>query len=107
MTVGPTGDVLVALSTDDEVHRLDQATGASLGTLASRGSSAVRDLGLPNVVTKVKANRLVQKVLYRPFGDAPGLDPSTEAMLRDRFRSDVLRASELTGLPVAQRWGYA
>ena len=83
-----------------------ESRSAALGTLMSRGSSAIRDIGLPAVVTRVKTNRLVQKVLYRPFDEAPTLDPATEASLRDRFHDDVHATQALTGIAVADRWGY-
>lgn len=75
--------------------------------LARQGALLLRDWGFPRLVTYVKSHPVVQKALYKEYGDAERPQPKgvTVARLRERFRGDVEQLDQWFGLDLARRWG--
>jgi hypothetical protein len=73
--------------------------------LVKGAAAAVRQAGLPGVVTRVKGSAL-PRALYREYGaeEYPSMRPETRAELSRYFAADVARLSELTGRDYAALW---
>ena len=76
--------------------------------LSKRAAQAVRQLGSPGLVTRIKSSPVVQRLLYAPYGDGEKPVPSGAArkLLKDAFADDVRRLDECFGLNLQRLWGY-
>jgi hypothetical protein len=73
--------------------------------VVKQAAVAVRRVGMPDVVTRVKSGAL-PRLLYRQYSDAeyPSMRAETHAELVRYFAADVARLSELTGRDYAALW---
>lgn len=73
--------------------------------VVKRAAVAVRRVGMPDLVTRVKGGAL-PRLLYRQYGDGdyPSIRAETRAELVRYFASDVARLSRLTGRDYAALW---
>ena len=68
-------------------------------------STLARKLGLNWIRGKVKTNRTIRNILYRPYGeDKPKMRPETEQRLREVFRPELELADKVAGTDLAARW---
>lgn len=79
-----------------------------LAWAAKRGAMVTRRAGFPAAVTRVKRLSLIQKALYREYGeeDRPPLNPDLRARYTSQFAPEVQRLDDLLSLNLADRWGY-
>lgn len=77
----------------------------AVARLVKEGALAVRRLGRPEWVQRVKQSGLA-RLLYRPLGrdEYPRLAPATRLRLQDRFRGDVRQLSALVGRDLESLW---
>lgn len=68
----------------------------------------VRQMGLPEVVGKIRESPLLNRVLYSPYGpsEKPEMPLSARKYLRQIFSSEVRRLDALLGARLYDRWGY-
>lgn len=68
-------------------------------------AAAVRRMGFPEFVTRLKESP-VPRLLYARFeeGERPRVDPATRDRLKEYYRRDLERASELVGIDLVARW---
>lgn len=73
---------------------------------AKKTALALRHLGFPRVVTYIKSHPLVQKALYREFGNEERPKPRDETVsrLREYFMDDVKQLDAWFGLGLVDRW---
>jgi hypothetical protein len=73
--------------------------------VVKQAAVAVRRVGMPDVVTRVKSSAL-PRLLYRQYsdGDYPSMRAESRAELISYFAADVARLSELTGRDYAALW---
>ena len=67
-----------------------------------------RAAGMPKLVGRVKASRLVQGLLYSKYDEKSKPKPSeqTLARLREVFAPDIAKLDETLGTKFGQRWSY-
>jgi hypothetical protein len=89
----------------EKVLRASRPRSRIAARVVKQAAVAVRGVGMPDVVTRVKSSAL-PRLLYRPYGegDYPSMRPETRAELVGYFASDVARLSELTGRDYAAMW---
>ncbi|HEV3474377.1 MAG TPA: sulfotransferase domain-containing protein [Actinomycetota bacterium] len=75
-----------------------------LASMVKRGAVAVRNLGAPRLVGRIKASRAVQVLLYRQIDRRPQLAPVVLSDLRARYAPEVALAARLTGLDLLRAW---
>ncbi len=79
----------------------------AIARLAKRGALLSRAVGMPRLVTWVKARPWLQKALYREYGDdRPLPDPGTIAAIRAAVRPEIEAIDRTFGLDLIRRWGY-
>lgn len=71
----------------------------------NEAAAVVRRMGFPDLVTRMKESS-VPRLLYGSFedGEKPRIDPATRDRLKEYYRSDLERASELVGVDLVARW---
>jgi len=68
-------------------------------------STLARKLGMNWIRGKVKTNRTIRNILYRPYGDdKPKMSPETERRLREIFKPELELADKVAGTDLAARW---
>ena len=68
-------------------------------------STLARKLGLNWIRGKVKTNRTIRNILYRPYGDdKPKMSAETEQRLREIFKAELELADKVAGTDLAARW---
>lgn len=79
-----------------------------LAKIMKKGAWLVRDLGLSNLVGRVKSSPLVDRLLYDPYteDEKPRLAAETRTRLRADFALEVAALDALLGLDLTARWGY-
>jgi hypothetical protein len=68
----------------------------------------MRQMGMPNLVTKVKKARLINRILYSRYRteDKPKISIWARNYLMGVFGADVRRLDQRLGLNLSARWGY-
>ncbi|MBI2708724.1 MAG: sulfotransferase [Actinobacteria bacterium] len=75
---------------------------------AKRAALGARALGLPGVVGRVKRAAVVQRSLYRRFGeDRPVAEPAVLRRVDAELAAEVRGLTDLVGIDVAGRWDLA
>jgi hypothetical protein len=89
----------------DKVLGASRPRSRAAARLVKRAAVAVRQAGMPAVVTRVKGGPL-PRLLYRQYGDGeyPAMRKETRAKLIRYFSADVARLSELTGRDYEAMW---
>lgn len=84
---------------DQRVRPAGQPRSFFLAKAVKQAGRLVRELGLANLVGRVKNNDLVNRLFFQSYGrDAkPELGEEMERKLRERFRDDVLKLEKLLG----------
>ncbi len=102
---------IAALPVEDDLLRgrlpASRARSLPAARLARRGSVWMRDHDHAEVVGRVKRSPLVQRLLYKPFGEQrPTVDPEDAAFIRNVLQDEVARAGALVGIDLCGRWGW-
>ncbi|MDP2213494.1 MAG: sulfotransferase domain-containing protein [Phenylobacterium sp.] len=79
----------------------------SLARIANLTSKFLKRRGGQRIISSVKYNRLVQRVLYKKIGEKPRLDPDAEHVLRTHARSHAAWLDETFGHRFSHTWGLA
>ena len=97
------------LPTDDLEAKLP-ASKARVPVLAwsvRRAAEFTRSHDGARIVGAIKQNPLVHKLLYTPLGDqAPTMSHTDRDRVREVLNDDVVRAEEISGTALRQRWGW-
>jgi len=70
-----------------------------------RSALAVREMGFPDLITKVKASPLT-RLLYKPFapGERPDMKPQTREHLKTYYQDDIEQLSTLLRRDLTEMW---
>jgi hypothetical protein len=85
------------------------ARSQAIARLSKWGADRARDLGMPRLVGRIKLSPVVQRALYRPIkDDAVEEGPTAEdrARVREEFRDEIKRLSDMCDIDFARRWGW-
>lgn len=74
--------------------------------LAKRAAWLFRELGLSNVVGRVKTSSVIHRLLYSQYDRKPTPDPGTMEELRADYAPTVEALDRNLNLQLLERWGY-
>jgi len=69
--------------------------------IVKTGANIFRQIGLETVVGKVKSNKTVQKLLYKPYKKKPKMSEETKQKLKEIVRNDIEKTSKLVNLDLS------
>ena len=75
-----------------------------LALLAYRGTLLLRNLGLVNLVGRVKRSRLANALLYKPTTEKPDIPLEARRRVRAWFSKDYDKLAQLIGHPLPSSW---
>lgn len=68
-----------------------------LAKLAKKSANLLRNLGMVNLLGKIKTNELILKLLYKPYEKKPSMPPEIkEFLIENYFKKDIELLSQIT-----------
>lgn len=96
--------------TDDEkapARAAAEARAAWAARTAKRGAIIARQMGMTDLIGRIKSSDRVQRTLYRPLaGTTPALDSIETAQVRSLLEPDVRELERLLDTDLRARWGW-
>jgi hypothetical protein len=83
-----------------------KARSALVARIARGAADWVRERDGAEIVGRVKRAALVQRVLYRPLKEKPGIDPADSAYIRAELDGEMARVESRFGVDLRARWGW-
>jgi hypothetical protein len=84
-----------------------QARWPAAARVAKRGAIIARQMGMADLIGRIKSSDRVQTTLYRPMtGSTPALDEVETARVRAQLEDDVRQLERLLGTDLHARWGW-
>jgi hypothetical protein len=83
-----------------------KARSARVARMARGAADWVRERNGAEIVGRVKRTALVQRVLYRPLREKPGIDPADSAFIRAALDGEMARVESRFGVELRTRWGW-
>ena len=84
-----------------------EARSALAARTVKRGAILARQMGMAELIGRIKSSDRVQKTLYRPLtGAPPALDADETAQVREQLHDDVRRLEQLLDTDLLARWGW-
>ena len=84
-----------------------QARAAWAARTVKRGAIIARQMGMTDLIGRIKSSDRVQRTLYRPLtGSPPALDEADTAQVQALLEEDVRSLERLLGADLRARWGW-
>jgi sulfotransferase family protein len=83
-----------------------KARSALAARMARGAADWVRERNGAEIVGRVKRTALVQRVLYRPLKEKPGIDPADSEFIRAALDGEMARVESRFGVELRNRWGW-
>jgi hypothetical protein len=83
-----------------------KARSAFAARMARGAADWVRERNGAEIVGRVKRAALVQRVLYRPLKEKPGIEPEDSAFIRAALDGEMARVESRFGVDLRARWGW-
>jgi hypothetical protein len=78
-----------------------------LAMAVKHGSNWVRRHDGAELIGRVKRSPLVQRALYKPYGEQrPAMSPEDTVFVRECLADEIAGVEEEFGIPLRQRWGW-
>jgi hypothetical protein len=83
-----------------------KARSAAIARMARGAADWVREHNGAEIVGRVKRAPLVQRALYRPLKEKPGIDPADAAHIREQLDDEMAAVESRFGVALRSRWGW-